>query len=120
VPNWSKAPLAAQIGANIAYPVACAAGCLFLLAICLRFSRYHINILDNLSTNAYAMYLVHYVFVAWLQYALLGSNLFPIAKVAIVLSCTQILSLASSAAFNRFTLGPRRRASQGAIGPVPH
>jgi glucan biosynthesis protein C len=106
VPDWSKVSLAAQIGANIAYPLACAAGCLFLLATCLRFSRNHIKILDNLSANAYAMYLVHYIFVVCLQYALLGSNLFPIAKVAIVLSCTQILNWASSTAFNRFALEP--------------
>jgi glucan biosynthesis protein C len=119
MPNWAEASLAAQIGAAVAYPFASAAGCLFLLAACLRFSRFHTKILDSLSANAYAMYLVHYVFVVWLQYALLGSNLFPIAKVAIVLSCSLILSWASSVAFSRFVLGHRRRASQGAIGSVP-
>jgi len=75
-------------------------------------------LLDSLSANAYAMYLVHYVFVVWLQYALLGRNLFPIAKVAIVLSCTVILSWASSAAFNRFVLGAYIVPAKRAIGPV--
>lgn len=120
MPDWTKAPLAAQIAATVAYPVACAAGCLFLLAICLRFSRNHIKILDSLSANAYAMYLVHYVFVVWLQYALLGSKMFPIAKFTIVLSCSLILSWASSAAFNRFVLGRRRFSGQKAIGSVPN
>ena len=120
MPDWTKAHLAAQIAAVVAYPVASAAGCLFLLAICLRFSRNHLRILDSLSANAYAMYLVHYVFVVWLQYALLGSNLFPIAKVAIVLSCTLILSWASSAALNRFVLGAYAVPAKRAIGPVPH
>ena len=120
MPDWAKAHLTAQIAATVAYPVACAAGCLFLLAICLRFSRNHIKIFDSLSANAYGMYLVHYVFVVWLQYALLGGNFFPIAKVAIVLSCTLVLSWASSAAFNRFALGAYAEPAKRAIGPVPH
>lgn len=119
MPDWTEAPLAAQIAATVAYPVACAAGGLFLLAICLRFSRNRIKILDSLSANAYAMYLVHYVFVVWLQYALLGSNLFPIAKFAIVLSCSLILSWASSAALNRFVQGRLRFSGQRTVGPVP-
>ena len=118
MPDWAKAPLAAQIGANIAYPVACAAGGLFLLATCLRLSRNHIKILDNVSANVYAICLVHYVFVVWLQYALLDRNIFPIAKVAIVLSCTLILSWASSASFNRFILGAYIVPAKRAIVPV--
>jgi len=118
MPDWAKAPLTAQIAATVVYPVACAAGCLLLLAICLRFRRNHIKILDSLSANAYAMYLVHYVFVVWLQYALLGSNFFPIAKVAIVLSCTLILSWASSAAFNSFVLSVGAVPAKRAIGPL--
>jgi hypothetical protein len=120
MPDWAKAHLTAQIAATVAYPVACAAGCLFLLAICLRFSGKHTKVLDSLSANAYVMYLVHYVFVVWLQYALLGSNLFPIAKVAIVLSCALILSWGSSAAFNSFVLGVCFVPAKRAIGPLPH
>ena len=120
MPDWTNANLAAQIAAVVAYPVASAAGCLFLLAIGLRFSRNHIRILDGLSANAYAMYLVHYVFVVWLQYAFLGSNLYPIAKVAVVFSCTLILSWASSAALNRFVLGSYAAPAKRAIGPVSH
>jgi hypothetical protein len=118
MPDWASAHLTAQIAATVAYAFACATGCLFLLAVCLRFSRNHILVLDSLSANAYAMYLVHYVFVVWLQYALLGRNLFPIAKVAIVLSCTLILSWASSAAFNRFILGAYLVPAKRAIVPV--
>jgi hypothetical protein len=62
---------------------------------------------------------VHYVFVVWLQYALLDSNLFPIAKFAVVLSCTVILNWASSAAFNRFVSVFIVPANQ-AVGPVLH
>jgi len=120
MPDWAKAHFIAQVAATIAYPVACASGCLFLLAVCLRFSRNHIKVLDSLSTNAYAMYLVHYVFVVWLQYALLGSNLFPISKVAIVLSGALILSWASSAALNRLVLGAYVVGAKRTVGPVSY
>lgn len=33
MPDWSKAHLSSQVAAIIAYPIACAAGCLFLLAV---------------------------------------------------------------------------------------
>lgn len=120
MPDWGSAHFTSQIAATAAYPVACASGCLFLLAICLRFSRNHIKVLDSLSANAYAMYLVHYVFVVWLQYALLGSNLFPIVKFAIVLSGALILSWASSAAFNHLVLGAYIVRPKQTIGLVPH
>ena len=42
----------------------------FLLAAALRFATNRSHALDSLSDNAYGMYLVHYVFVVWLQYAL--------------------------------------------------
>ena len=40
------------------------------------------------------MYLVHYVFVVWLQYALLDAALFAICKAAIVFGGTLITSWA--------------------------
>lgn len=119
MPDRTKAHLSSQIAATIAFPIVCAAGCLFLLAVCLRFSRNRLKILDSLSVNAYAMCLVHYVFVVWLLYALLDSNLFSIAKFAVVLSCTVILSWASGAEFNRFVSVVTVPAKQ-AVGPVPH
>jgi hypothetical protein len=39
---------------------------------------------NSLSSNAYRMYLIHYVFAVWLQYALLGAGLLAIGKAAIV------------------------------------
>ena len=37
--DWSSAPLVAKLAASLGFVVACAAGCLCLLAICLRFTR---------------------------------------------------------------------------------
>jgi len=49
------------------------------LALFLRFAKPR-KIFDSLRENAYGIYLVHYAFVSWLQYALLKSQLSAIEK----------------------------------------
>jgi hypothetical protein len=97
----ADAPLALQITAALGYVVACAAGVLSLVALCLRFLREPLWGFPTLSANAYGMYLVHYVFVVWLQYALLGSPLFAVIKAGLVFGGTLILSLVVTAAWSR-------------------
>ncbi|MGO8909985.1 MAG: acyltransferase family protein [Bradyrhizobium sp.] len=96
--DWSNAPLIAKFAAGLGFVVACAAGCFCALAICLRFADWRIWAFDSLSANAYRMYLIHYVFAVWLQYALLDTGLFAIPKAAIVFSATLIISWAIAAA----------------------
>jgi hypothetical protein len=98
-------PLMVQIAAALGYVVACAAGCLALVALCLRFLRERISGLDALSANAYGMYLVHYVFAVWLQYALLEVSMFAAVKAALVFSGTLGLSLAVTSAWSRLSFG---------------
>ena len=43
------------------------------------------------------MYLIHYVFAVWLQYALLNAALFAVGKAAIVFGGTLIMSWAIAA-----------------------
>ena len=64
-------PLWLQLAANLGFAVCCATGCLFVMAVSVRFATRRRRILDSLSANAYAMYLVHYPFVVWMQFALL-------------------------------------------------
>ncbi len=96
--DWSNAPLIAKFAAGMGFVVASAAGCLCLLAICLRFAHWRFSAFDSLSANAYRMYLIHYVFAVWLQYALLGTGLFAIGKATIVFGGTLIISWAIAAA----------------------
>ena len=91
--------LPVQIASGLGFVVACASGCFVLLALCLRFAAERTRILDSLSLNAYNMYLLHYVFIVWLQYALLPIALFAIVKAAIVFSGTLVLSWIAAAAF---------------------
>jgi len=105
LPDWNASPLIYRLAAAFAFPVACAAGALSLLAICLRLMRARHRLLDSLSDNAYSIYLLHYVFVVWLQYALLGVGLDAIGKAAIVFASALALSWAASAGL--MTLAPR-------------
>ena len=79
------APFVLQVAVDISFALACASGCFFAVAVCLRFGAIRSRIFDSLAENAFGMYLFHYMFVVWLQYALLlGMAWFAIAKAMIV------------------------------------
>lgn len=113
--DWSNAPLVLKLAAGLGYVVACAAGCLFLLAVCLRFARERTRAFDSLSANAYGMYLVHYVFAVWLQYALLETGLLAIGKAAIVFGGTLLMSWAITAALGGVPLASKLVASKRGV-----
>jgi hypothetical protein len=94
-----QASFLVQTAAALGFVLACASGCLVLLALCLRFAVERTRILDSLSVNAYSMYLLHYVFIVWLQYLLLPVALVAAGKAAIVFSGTLALSWAAAVAF---------------------
>jgi hypothetical protein len=63
-------PVALLTFANFAFVVACASLSLAALGIFSRFARNGNAIGDSLSANAYGIYLFHYAFVTWFQFAL--------------------------------------------------
>jgi surface polysaccharide O-acyltransferase-like enzyme len=100
-----EAAFALRSAAALAFVVACAAGCFFFIAVNLRFARKPSPILWGLSANAYGLYLVHYDFVVWLQYALLAVSLYAVIKFAIVFAATLILSLITVSTVQRYSFG---------------
>jgi surface polysaccharide O-acyltransferase-like enzyme len=101
------ASIGLQTAADLSYVVACAAGCCFIIGVCLRFATTRSRILDSVSSNAYGLYLVHYDFVVWLQFALFGTALLAIFKAAIVFSVTLALSWLTVLGARRIPLGAR-------------
>ena len=101
------APIGIDIAADLSFVLACAAGSLFLIAASLRFAAKRSRILASLSATAYSLYLVHYDFVVWLQYALLASTLFAVIKGAIVFAGTLVLSWITTLAVQRLPFGAR-------------
>ncbi|HVY70705.1 MAG TPA: acyltransferase [Verrucomicrobiae bacterium] len=90
-----------RLATNFSFVVSCAASSLMCLAFFLRFAQRHHCLLDSLSRNAYGMYLVHYCFVNWLQYALLPSSMPGIAKALIVFVGGTLLSWGTTAVLRK-------------------
>jgi len=69
---------------DVLFAVSCAASCFAFLAFFVRFAGSRSPVFDSLSRNSYGIFLVHYAFVSWLQYALLPASLGGWAKFPIV------------------------------------
>jgi hypothetical protein len=99
------APPVLQLAVDVSFAVACASGCFCVLAGCLRFGAQRSRLLDSLARNAFGIYLLHYLFVVWLQYALLDVALFAIAKAMIVFGGALLAAWAAAAAIRRMPFG---------------
>jgi len=86
---------------DIGFVVSCAVTSFAFLSVFVRFGVARSKIFDSLSANVYGMYLIHYAFVSWLQYALLPASLSAVAKAAFVFFGTLALSWGSVAALRR-------------------
>jgi hypothetical protein len=125
----ASAPVILQVIVNVSFAVACVSGCFFVVAGCLRFGTARSRILDSLAENAFGMYLFHYLFVVWLQYALLDVALFAIAKATVVFGATLLLAWTTTVAtrfvpFGSLLIGVKRRllasapSSRGSPAPA--
>jgi glucans biosynthesis protein C len=107
VKGWGGALPGVPIIADIGFVLYVVCACLALAAVCLRFAAAPRPVLGSISEHAYGIYLFHYVFVIWTQYALLDLALPAIVKGVIVLAVTLVLSWAASAAMCRIPIGAR-------------
>ena len=82
------------------FTLSCAATSMAFLALFVRFAKPR-KIFDSLRENAYGIYLIHYAFVSWLQFALLKAQLSAIEKGFIVFAGTLALSWIAIAAIRR-------------------
>ncbi len=114
---------AASVGVQVAdyasYALASFASCFFVLAAVLRFGAVRSPVLDSLGANAYGMYLVHYLFVVWLQYALLGADFPAVVKGALVFAGTLAASWGSVAGFRALLPALHGIAAGRAAGRAP-
>jgi len=90
-----------EIAADSGFVLSCAASSFAFLAVFVRFARSRRRVFDSLTANAYGIYLVHYAFVSWLQYALLKSQMSAIAKGSLVFLAAVLLSWGATAALRR-------------------
>ncbi|MBX9843006.1 MAG: acyltransferase [Xanthobacteraceae bacterium] len=93
---------------NLVFALTAAATCFAFAGIFLRFATRRWAVADELSKNAYTIYLFHYLFVVWLQYALLALMLPAVVKAVIAFAAALLLSWAASVAAQRL-LGHARK-----------
>ncbi len=113
-PQAASLPL--RILQDLSFVAACFASCVLMLALALRSAALRLPLLDTLKANAYGMFLVHYLFVVWLQYALAGRDWPAEAKAAAVFAGTLLCSWCASAALRRI---PAVAQIIGTPGPRP-
>jgi hypothetical protein len=93
--------LGLEILADLSFVFGCFASCFAVLAVALRFISRRLPSLAGLRDCAYGMYLAHYPFVVWLQFALLGIALPAVVKGAVVFGGTLFLSWSTVAGLRR-------------------
>jgi glucans biosynthesis protein C len=115
--QFAGPPLGLQILQALCFVAACGSICLFLLTLFLRFANRPLPALDFLSDNAFGLYMIHYVFVVWLQYMLLGVATFAIVKALVVFAGTLILSYVTVAMIRRVVAAVKLAATDGRALP---
>jgi len=114
--DGTAAPIALSILVDSSFAVACAAGCFFVMAACLRFGTRSSPLVDSLANNAFAIYLLHYVFVVWLQYALLGVAVFALVKGLIVCGVSLLLAWTLASVMRLVPFGARLIGEGPSVG----
>jgi surface polysaccharide O-acyltransferase-like enzyme len=94
-------PISWRIAYYAALVVCCGASAFALTAAFLRFQSGPASLLDRLHDEAYGVYLSHYVFVIWLQYALLRVDIAALLKAAVVFATALVLSWGFIAAIRK-------------------
>ncbi|THD74212.1 MAG: acyltransferase [Bradyrhizobium sp.] len=107
LPDVNHQPLWWETAYSLAFACYSAAQTLNVLALFLRFDNDGSSILDPLRDSAYGIYLIHYIPVLWLQYALHDFALAPVMQVSAILKAvvvfilTLALSWAATAALRK-------------------
>ena len=94
----TMSPVLLNTVGGLAYAVTCGAISFAFLALFVRFATRRRWIYDSLSENEYGMYIIHYMFVSWLQLAILSSSMPAIEKGILVFAGVLLLSWGASAA----------------------
>jgi peptidoglycan/LPS O-acetylase OafA/YrhL len=86
--------------ASTIFSFSCAATSLFVIAVFVRFAKSS-RLVDSFSANAYGIYILHYAFLAWVQYALVRLAVPAVVKGLLALLCTAVISWSASALLRR-------------------
>jgi surface polysaccharide O-acyltransferase-like enzyme len=107
VANFNSPPLDWRVGYGLAFALFSAAMTFLEPALFLRFSRSNWRLFDALRPSAYGIFLVHYIFIIWLQYAVYDLAWHAGVKALVVFVGTLSLSWAVTLLLRRIPLVAR-------------
>src|SRR6201995_4675499 len=97
VADFNAPPLSWRVAYGLAFALFSGAMAFAEPGFFLRFAKAPLLLLDAMRPNAYGIYLTHYIFIIWLQYAVYGPAWSPFVKFAIVFAGTLAASWAVTA-----------------------
>jgi len=107
VADFDSPPLVWKVGYGLAFASFSAAMAFAVPAIFLRVSGSTWKLLDALQPSAYGIYLLHYIFIIWLQYAVYDHSWPAVVKFAIVFAGTLSMSWGSTVMVRKIPLVAR-------------
>ena len=107
VADFDSPPLLWKVAYGLAFATFSAAMAFAVPAIFLRFADSGWRLLDALQPAAYGVYLLHYIFIIWLQYAVYGYSLPAGVKSAIVFAGTLAMGWALTVMLRRIPVVAR-------------
>jgi surface polysaccharide O-acyltransferase-like enzyme len=107
VADFDSPPMLWKVGYGLAFATYSAAMAFAVSAIFLRFAESGWRLLDAMQPSAYGVYLLHYVFIIWLQYAVYDYSLSAGVKFAIVFAGTLAMSWALTVMLRRIAVVAR-------------
>ena len=96
-----RGPLLPTLALGVVLALTVASLSFGLLGLFLRFANRPSVIFESLQRNAFGIYIIHYIFVTWTQYALLSAPLPAVAKAGIVFVVALAFSWALTDAIRR-------------------
>jgi surface polysaccharide O-acyltransferase-like enzyme len=108
--NWmdlDSPPLVWKVGYGLAFASFSAAMAFTVPAILLRFAGSEWKLLDAMQPSAYGIYLVHYIFIIWLQYVVYDHSWPAFVKFAIVFAGTLSMSWGLTVLLRKISLVAR-------------
>ena len=94
IADFDKPPLSWQTGYSLTFALFSAAMTFTVLTVSLAFASSNMKLLDAIRPSAYGIFLTHYIFILWLQYAVYDYSWPAVVKFAVVFFATLALSWA--------------------------
>jgi surface polysaccharide O-acyltransferase-like enzyme len=94
IADFDKPPLSWQTGYSLVFALFSAAMTFTVLTVSLAFASSDMKLLDAMRPSAYGIFLTHYIFILWLQYAVYDYSWPAVVKFAVVFAGTLALSWA--------------------------